>query len=523
MTSLHAGTGKVWLVGAGPGDPDLITLRGKEVLQKAEVVLHDALSHPELLEFCQHAEIHNVGKRYGQSSPPQKFITERLLHFARQGKRVVRLKGGDPMLFARGAEEALALAEAGIPFEIVPGIASPIAASAYAGISLTHRDASSSVTFITGSDREGKDWSPEAWKKLATATGTICVLMGMRRLEEITQAILDGGRAPQTPAAVVMWGARPEQRTVVGSLETIAVQAREAGLTNPSVIFIGEVVNLREQLNWYETKPLFGRRILVPRPGAQARETVRAIRERGAAALVHPALVIQPPPDPAALREAVLQVENYEVLLFTSANGVHAALQALYEQGKDVRLWGRTQVGAIGPKTAAALRSYGICADFIAREYVAESLVEEVLRLSPRPQRLLLLRALQAREVLPEQLRQAGVEVDVVPAYQTLAVQGEKQAQLVAAVESEADVVLLTSSSMVDSLVSSLGERAISLLAERTIVCIGPITAQTARHLGVRVDVEASVYTVEGALDALAAHLHSEGRETEAHKTRTCF
>jgi uroporphyrinogen III methyltransferase/synthase len=241
---------KVWLVGAGAGEPGLITVRGLEVLRDAEVVLHDALSHPALLLECPGAEIRNVGKRAGERSPPQGSINRQLIELAGQGKRVVRLKGGDSFLFARGAEEASALAKAGIPFEIVPGVSSPVAASAYSGISFTHRDWSSSVTFITGSDRAGVKWSPDSWKKLATATDTICVLMGMRRIEEITQALIDGGRASDTPAAVIQWGARPEQRVAVATLSKIARVSRAQGLVNPAVIVVGQVVTLRETLAW---------------------------------------------------------------------------------------------------------------------------------------------------------------------------------------------------------------------------------------------------------------------------------
>jgi uroporphyrinogen III methyltransferase/synthase len=258
-------SGKVWLVGAGPGDPGLITVRGLRALSRADVVLHDALAHPALLDACAGAELRNVGKRYGEPSSKQDEINLQLIELARAGKRVVRLMGGDPFMFARGSEEAIALARAGVPFEIVPGVSSPVAASAYAGIPLTHREVSSSVTFITGSDRAGKEWSPEAWRKLATATDTICVLMGMWRLEAITSAIIEGGRDPRTPAAVVQWGARPEQRVVTGTLATIAERTRQEGLTNPAVIIVGHVVNLREEVRWYDAWPLFGKRVLVPR------------------------------------------------------------------------------------------------------------------------------------------------------------------------------------------------------------------------------------------------------------------
>jgi uroporphyrinogen III methyltransferase/synthase len=502
--------GKVWLVGAGPGDPGLITVRGAELLARAEVVLYDALSHPALLELCPNAERLNVGKRFGEESAAQRDITSELIRRARDGKRVVRLKGGDPLLFARGAEEALALREAGIPFEIVPGIASPVAASAYAGISLTHRDLSSSVTFITGSDREGKAWSPDAWRKLATATGTICVFMGMRRIEAIAQAIVDGGRDVSTPVAVVQWGARPNQRVVLGTLADIAERVREAQVTNPAIIIVGDVVTLREHMAWFDSRPLFGKRVLVPRPVEQARSTAHAIRERGAEPLIEPAIVIGPAPDPDALGRAARGARGYDWVIFTSQNGVTRFFEALDAQGLDARAFGSARVAVIGPKTAEALLARGVRADVVAPEYVAESLAEALLAQKRGEDgklgRVLLARAEMARDVVPDTLRAHGAEVDVVAAYRTEPVSGEARERLVRLVEQEADVVLFTSSSMVTALVDALGERAREVLALRTVACIGPVTRETLARAGVRIDVEARVFTVQGLLDALEEH-----------------
>lgn len=503
--------GRVWLLGAGPGDPELITYRGVLLLAEADVVLHDALSHPELLDWCPQAEIIDVGKRYGQRATAQEVITQKLIELARTGKKVVRLKGGDPILFARGSEEAQALAEAGIPFEIVPGVTSAVAASAFAGIPLTHRDLSSSVTFITGSDREGKEWSPEAWRKLATATGTICVFMGMRRIEAITRALIDGGRAGETPAAVVRWGARPYQQTVVGTLSTIAQQVRAEGLTSPAIILVGEVVSVREILRWYDNKPLFGKRVLVPRPRHQARETARALRSRAAAPISCPAIEIGPSPDEERLREAVAASGTYDWLIFTSKNGVEAYFTQVDRMGRDSRLIGSARVAVIGPKTGQALEQRNIRPDLVARKFVAENLIEELLAVEPRPKRALLIRAAEARDVLPTQLRAAGVEVDVVAAYVTRPVSGAARAALKEAVESSADVVLLTSSSMVDSVVQALGDGAREALSRLTVVCIGPITAQTAKDHGIVVHVESEVHTVDGALEALEEWLTPHG------------
>ncbi len=497
--------GKVWLVGAGPGEPGLITLRGLEVLAQAEVVLHDALSHPALLAACAQAERRNVGKRFGEPSSKQDEINRELIDLARQGKRVVRLKGGDPLMFARGSEEALALARAGVRFEIVPGVSSPVAASAYAGISLTHRELSSSVTFITGSDRAGKEWSPEAWRKLATATDTICILMGMWRIEPITQAIVDGGRDPNTPAAVIQWGARPQQRVVTATLGTIAAQSKLAGLTNPAVIVIGDVVRLRDELRWYDSRPLFGKRILVPRTPEQGEVTARALRERGAEPLLVPAIELADPPDRAPLVAAAGALGDYDWVLFTSSNGVERLFAVLDESARDARAFGAAKVAAIGPKTAESLSRRGLRADLVADEFVGEALARQVLAAGAK--RVLLLRALRARDALPNALRAAGAAVDVVAAYQTVPAAAVRSGELRRLFEQrELDVALFTSSSTVTNVCEALGDEARELLAGVTVASIGPITSATAAELGVRVDVTARTYTVEGVLDALEEH-----------------
>src|SRR5450432_785354 len=413
--------GKVYLVGAGPGDPGLITVRSLEVLSRADAVLYDALAHPALLDACPRAEKRNVGKRYGEVSASQAAINEALVTLAREGKQVVRLKGGDPLLFARGAEELSALYEAGIPFEIVPGVSSPVAASAYSGIPLTHRELSSSVTFITGSDREGKEWSPESWLKLSTATDTICILMGMRRIEEIMAAIVAGGRNPNTQAAVIQWAARPEQHVVTGTVATIAARARAENVANPAVIVVGDVVGLRARLRWFDNRPLFGKSLLVPRPAEQGRATAAAIRARGANPVLLPAIEIREPVDPAPLARAIAGLREFDWVLFTSANGVEHFMRALIRSGHDARAFGSARIGVIGPKTAAALTNFGLVADATADEFVGEGLARAVLARGAA-KRVLLARALVARDTLPEMLRAAGAEVEITPVYQTVVV-----------------------------------------------------------------------------------------------------
>lgn len=499
-------SGKVWLVGAGPGDPSLITVRGLSVLERADVVLFDALSHPALLEACRpDAELRSVGKRGGRESPSQAWITAQLIELARAGKTVCRLKGGDPLLFARGAEEAEDLAAAGVAFEIVPGVSSPVAASAYAGISLTHRDLSSSVTFITGSDREGVEWTDDAWKRLATATDTICVLMGMRRIEEICAALVAGGRDETTPAAVVQWVARPEQRVLVSTLGEIAAAARREGYTNPAVVIVGEVVRLREKLRWYDARPLFGKRILIPRPPRQAKDTAAAIRDRGAEPVVFPAIEICDPPDPEPLKRALSDLGRFDWILFTSANGVDRFFAALELAGRDARALGASRVGVIGPGTRAALGRQGIRADAMATEFVGEGLARTILEQGAK--RVLIVRALVARDALPDLLRQGGVETEVVPVYETRRASKEKAASLRALFrDGGIDAVLFTSSSTVEGIVELLGDDAVSLLSRVTVASIGPITTETAKSRGLAVDVVATEYTVEGLLEALERH-----------------
>ncbi len=497
--------GKVWLVGAGPGEPGLITVRGLEVLSQADVVLYDALAHPSLLDACPDADRRYVGKRYAFDNPPQAGINQQLIDEAKKGKKVVRLKGGDPFLFARGAEEAEALAEAGVPFEIVPGVPSPVAAAAYAGMSLTHRDLSSSTTFITGSDKAGKEWSPDAWKKLATATDTICVLMGMRRIAEITQAIIDGGRDPNTPAAVIQWGARPEQRVEVGTVSDIAERARARGLSNPAIIVVGKIVALRKQLCWYDSRPLFGKRILVPRPAHQAKATAEAVRSRSAKPVVFPVIEIVDPPDIERLYAAARQVQSYDWVLFTSANGVERFFAALAHVGRDARAFAGAKIGVIGPKTGQALDRFGLRSDLVAKEYVGEALAEAILKQGD-VRRVLIPRALEAREDLPKLLEASGAEVDVIPAYETRPVGEEQAEKLRAMIEGgEIDVVMFTSGSTVSSTMELLGDGAAALLAKVTVASIGPITTRAAETRGVTVSVTASEYTVEGLLDALEA------------------
>jgi uroporphyrinogen III methyltransferase/synthase len=509
--------GKVYLVGAGPGDPGLLTLRGAAVLGEADVVLYDALAHPSLLEHVRPgAECKDVGKRYGEQAFSQDAINAELVALARQGKTVARLKGGDPLLFARGAEEVETLAREAIPFEIVPGIPSPTGAAAYAGISLTHRDLSSSVAFITGTEAPGKERTSHDWSKLATATQTLCVIMGMRRLDEIVRALVEHGRPSDTPVAVIQWGTWPKQRVVSATLATIVEEVNRAQTLNPAVAIIGEVARLRDTMRWFDTKPLFGKRLMIVRAREQAAGTAERVRLRGAEPVIAPAISIVPPSDPAPFEKAISNLGEYDAVAFTSANTVTRVYARLAERDLDTRAFGRALVAAIGPGTAAALRAGGIRPDVVAPEFRGEGLAEallDALQRRPRSQtsggqyRVLLPRALVAREALPEMLRNAGIEVDVVAAYETRpAAAAGLDAILDQLRGGRIDAVLFTASSTVTNLMEALGQGAAELLAKTTVASIGPITSATAKSLGIRVGVEAREYTIPGLLDALERH-----------------
>ncbi|WP_437570678.1 uroporphyrinogen-III C-methyltransferase [Sorangium sp. So ce542] len=506
--------GVVYLVGAGPGDPGLFTLRGAELLATADVVLHDELVHPALLDGVREdAEVRSVGKRGGDrvvKDAKQAEIDAELVALGLAGRSVVRLKGGDPFLFGRGSEEAEALARAGVPFEVVPGVCSPLGATAYAGISLTHRHIASSVMIVSGVTRAGKAFD---WSELASVRGTICVLMGMQALDAVVAGLMGPGRRdPATPAAAIQWGTRADQRVVSSRLDELPRRAREAGLQSPAVIVVGAVTGLRDALRWFDRKPLFGKRVLVTRPRHQARSTSRLIRLRGGEAVELATIEIHPPPDPARVTAAVRGLSGYHAVVFTSENGVSRFFEELDRLGLDARAFGSARLAAIGVGTAAALAARGVRADIVPKEFRGEELAEAILadpalaerRAARSPVRVLLARALVAREVLPERLRAAGCEVDVVPVYETRPASSDRREQLLRALSAgEIDVVLLTSSSTVDSLCHLLGEGAAARLDRVLLASIGPITTATAEKWGLRVGVTAEVSTTAGLLDAL--------------------
>jgi uroporphyrinogen III methyltransferase / synthase len=478
----------VYLVGAGPGDPGLLTLRGAEVLGRADVVVYDRLSASALLELApRRAQLVNVGKAPGQVSRTQHEICALLVEHGRAGREVVRLKGGDPFVFARGGEEAQALLEAGVGFEVVPGVSAAIAVPAYAGVPVTMRYSSTSFTVVTG--HEDPDKTAELdWDAVARVGGTIVVLMGVGRLEKITRRLLAAGLAPDTPVAAIRWGSRPSQQTVRATLATIADHVLEP----PTTIVIGAVAALR--LEWFERRPLFGRRVITTRAREQAGSMASRLRELGAEPVEIPVIeVVDPADGGASLRKGLAGLDSYDWLVVTSANGARRVLDEL----RDARDLRSVRVAAIGPGTADALREGNIEADLVPARFVAESLIEAFPPPSPDDHgRVLLARAAVARDVLPDGLTRAGWEVDVVDAYQTVAASvSEAQREAVAG----ADTVLFTSSSTVTRFVEAFGVDAVP----PTVACIGPITAATAGELGLRVDVVAGEHTVEGLLAEL--------------------
>ncbi len=497
----------VYLVGSGPGDPGLFTIKGLRLIQEADAIVYDRLAPESLLAHAKPgAELIYVGKKPGNPSMAQEEINALLVELGRAGKTVVRLKGGDPYIFGRGGEEALDLIEAGIPFEVVPGVTSGVAAPAYAGIPVTHRGVSTSVAFITGHEDPTKGRSDVDWNKVGNGADTLVLYMGVGRLKEISSELISAGKSPDTLVACVRWGTIPEQRTVTGTLRDIAEKVAEANLKPPAITVVGDVVSLRDSgLDWYERRPLFGRRIVVTRARAQAGEL--SVKLEGLGAEVHefPTIEIQPPEDFGPLDAAIRELDSFDWLVFTSVNGVEAFLERLRHHGLDLRSVPReAKIAAIGPATAQKIEEVGLRVDVVPQEYRAEALISALEGDSLSGKRILIPRAKVAREVLPDQLRQAGAEVIVPPAYESVP-SSEGKSELARRLSAGGiDCVTFTASSTVENFVRAFGEEAGTMLAGTKVACIGPITADTARGYGIRVDVEAAEYTIPGLVEAVA-------------------
>jgi uroporphyrinogen III methyltransferase/synthase len=501
------GKGIVYLVGAGPGDPGLFTLRGRELLEQAEVVIYDYLANEELLKLAPpEAERIYVGKKGGDHTVPQKGINEILVEKGRE-HRVVRLKGGDPFVFGRGGEEAQELVAHGIPFEVVPGVTAAVAVPAYAGIPLSHRDYTASMAFVTGHEREDSADSKIQWDKLATAVGTLVFFMGVKNLPEICENLITHGRSPETPVAVIRWGTTPEQKTVVGTLEDIGERVRKAMLKPPAITVVGEVVRLRSELNWFEARPLFGRCIVVTRAREQASDFKTLLSGLGAQCIEFPTIEIAPPPSWEPLDGAIGRLSSYDWIIFTSVNGVRCFMDRLMLAGMDVRGLKGIRLAAIGPATAEALAKQGLKPDLVPAEYKAEAVLEGLSEADLTGMHFLMPRAMVAREVLPDTLRRWGARVDVTPAYQTI-LPSAMSGDIVDRLRSGSiDCVTFTSSSTVSNFFSLFDrEEILSLLERVAIASIGPITSRTIEEHGLKIDIQPRDYTIKALAEAIRDH-----------------
>lgn len=497
-------TGICYLAGAGPGDLGLVTLKVKEAVERAGVVIYDYLCNPEILKWAPAAaEIIYAGKKAGQHTLKQEEIDALLVEKTRAGKTVVRLKGGDPFVFGRGGEEAEALAAAGLKFEVIPGISSAIAAPAYAGIPVTHREHTAQLTIFTGHEDPTKTESSLDFAQLAATPGTKVMLMGVERIGAITGKFLEHGAAPETPVALVRWGTTGRQQTLRGTLADIAGQVAATGFQAPAVAVLGDVVRLRDELNWFETRPLFGKRIVVTRTRQQAGTLSAALAQLGADVIELPTIRIEPPANLREFAELVRDCHGYEWIVFTSPNGVTAFFDLFFKLYEDVRSIGNVKIAAIGPATAAKVREYRLCVDLQPSEYVAEAVVEAFRKFgSIENVTILLARAEQARDVLPNELAKLGAIVDVGIAYRTVPETNDVSGAISRFTEEGAELVTFTSSSTVENFMALK----LPLPAGLKTASIGPVTSKTMRELGLKVDIEARRYDIPGLVAAIRAH-----------------
>jgi uroporphyrinogen III methyltransferase/synthase len=488
----------VYLVGAGPGDPGLMTARSLELIASADTVFYDRLIPPGALDGAREdAELVYVGKQPGVPSVPQEEIGERLIEAARAGKSVVRLKGGDPFVFGRGGEEGEALREAGVDFEVVPGVTAGVAATAYAGIPVTHRDDASAVAFVTGHEDPHKEESAIDWEALARFPGTLVFYMGVKRLPQNAASLIAAGRDPEEPAAAIERGTWPGQRAVAATLGTIAEAVEREAVKAPALIVVGAVAERREQLEWLERRPLHGRRVVVTRARAQASGFAATLRSLGAEVVELPAIRIEPRIETEEVKRVAGGVGAYDLICLTSPNGVRLLFEAMEHAGLDARALAGVTVAAIGPGTARALAERGVLADVVPERFVAEGLIEALEDEELAGARALIARAAEARDVLPDALRERGAEVDVVALYET--VREQPGAEEIEAAQG-ADYLTFTSSSTVTNLAEALGDR---FPSDARIVSIGPITSETIRARGLEVNVEAKRHDVDGLLEVL--------------------
>jgi uroporphyrinogen III methyltransferase / synthase len=497
--------GQVYLIGAGPGDPDLITLKGLRCLQTADCVIYDYLVNADLLEHARdNAELIYVGKRGGHKNISQEEINALIVEKARAGKIVARLKGGDPFIFGRGGEEAEELARAGIRFEIIPGITSGYAAPAYAGIPVTHRDFSPSVAFITGHEDPDKEESLIHWDKISSSIGTLVFFMGVKSLPEIVENLLRNARSPDTPIALIRWGTYFRQEVLTGTLATIVQQVQSTGLSAPAITVVGEVVRLREKLKWFENRPLFGKRIIITRPREQAEEFKSQLTELGAEVIAFPTIEIRDPSSWDGLDEAICHMDRYQWLIFTSVNGVKNFFARFRFAQRDIRDLKGVRISTIGPATERAVRALNLHVEVIPEEFKAEGLVESLRGRVMKGARVLIPRAKVARDVLPQELRNQGAQVDVVEAYQTIIPKANRGSFEQILAERFVDMIVFTSSATVSNLAELVQPASLrDLLHGTAIACIGPITAERARKYGLQVSVQPDQYSIPSLIRAI--------------------
>lgn len=502
--------GKVYLIGAGPGSPDLITIRARNILEKAEVVIYDYLVNPEILNFVPaHAELIPIGRRKTPSRLSQEKINRIMIEKALEGKSVVRLKGGDPFIFGRGGEEALALAEAGIEFEVVPGVTAATGVPAYAGIPLTHRDIVS-VLFLTGHEDPSKPETSIDWESIARIKATLVFYMGVKTLPTIVEKLLSHGKSPLTPSAVIHWGTMPVQKTVAGGLKDIVELARRESIEPPSILVVGDVVSFRKKLQWYERKPLFGRTILITRAQEQSEDLAIKLREGGANVISIPMIKIVQPEDWGPVDQAIENLKNYNWIIFTSANGVRFFLRRLRENGKDLRELYGVRIMAIGPGTAAEISRHDLKVDAMPEKFIAESVVD-LFGDALNGMRILLPRAKVARDVIPRELSKRGAIVDVVPVYETMSPETARDELIKILKENPPDVITFTSSSTVRNFAEILGKENIKgMLNGVRIACIGPVTKKSVEELGLSPDIMPQNYTTDDLTDAIVEYFKNQ-------------
>jgi len=495
-------TGKVYIIGAGPGDPELITVKGLRCIREADVLIYDHLVSDELLAYAKDPiRLIYAGKQGGDHTLSQDEINRCLVEEAGQGKIVARVKGGDPFIFGRGGEEAEVLAKAGIPFEIVSGVTSAIAVPSYAGIPLTHRGYTSTVAFVSGHEDPTKEKSDIDWGALA-GIGTLVFLMGVKNLPKIVSALIALGKDTETPAALIRWGTTADQETLTGTLANIAQRAEEKKVLPPAIFVVGRVVGLRDPLDWFEKKPLFGKGVVITRPEPQAAEMRELLWQQGARTIAFPTIRIVPPESWQALDQALKRLESYDWIIFTSANGVRFFFRRLQETGRDLRDLKGIRICTIGPATASTLEAMGIRVDLIPDSFISEGVVKAFEKHDLNGRKILVPRAEMARDVIPDGLAGLGAAVDVVAVYRTVASERKKEELEPLIAAEKVDVITFTSPSTVTNFIAIMGKD-FKLPPQIRIACIGPVTAAAVKKSGLPVDIMREEFTIPGLVEAM--------------------